>query len=141
MQTHFKALNVSLACSKSTPSISFILFIWSLFLLKYLELLETIFISGLKFIYNDFNKSSKPLNTERTIIKDEVPTKTPINAAILRKLKKEGYKNLIYHNFYFLFLELSQSFLLFFQLKFLVNLFPQKISYYLDNHKFDPAEK
>ena len=54
--------------------------------MKYLELLETIFISGLKFIYNDFNKSSKPLNTERTIIRDEVPTNTPRNAVILRKL-------------------------------------------------------
>ena len=42
--------------------------------MKYLELLETIFISGLKFIYNDFNKSSKPLKTESTIIKDDVPT-------------------------------------------------------------------
>ena len=54
--------------------------------MKYLELLETIFISGLKFIYNDFNKSSKPLKTERTIIKDEVPAITPIKAVMLRKL-------------------------------------------------------
>ncbi len=43
-------------------------------------------ISGLKFIYNDFNKSSKPLKTDRTIIKDDVPTKTPTKAVMLRKL-------------------------------------------------------
>ena len=54
------------------------LLIWSLFWIKYLELLETIFISGLKFIYNDFNKSSKPLKTESTIIKDDVLGKLKI---------------------------------------------------------------